>query len=82
MKTRYGVSPWIDSFADSRRPSFEQFRGDKTADIVIVGGGLTGCATAYAMAAAGLRPILLEASRVGQGSAGRSAGQQMGEPGT
>ena len=57
MKTRYGVSPWIDSFPDSRRPSFEQFRGDKTADIVIVGGGLTGCATAYAMAAATLREV-------------------------
>ena len=82
MKTRYGVSPWIDSFPDSRRPSFEQFRGDKTADIVIVGGGLTGCATAYAIAAAGLRPILLEASRIGQGSAGRSAGLLLGEPGT
>jgi len=48
---------------------------------VIVGGGLTGCATAYACAAAGLRPVVLEAGRIGWGSAGRSAGLLLSDPG-
>jgi glycine/D-amino acid oxidase-like deaminating enzyme len=48
---------------------------------VIVGGGLTGCATAYACAMAGLTPVVVEANRVGQGSAGRSAGLLLPEPG-
>ena len=39
-----------------------------TADVVIVGGGLTGCATAYAFAAAGVKVVLLEAAQVGRGS--------------
>ena len=81
MKTRYGLSPWIDSFPDTRRPSFEPFHGDKTTDVVIVGGGLTGCATAQALAAAGRKPLLLEAGRIGQGSGGRSTGLLLSEPG-
>jgi len=81
MRTRYGHAPWIESFPDTRRPTFEAFRGDKTADVVIVGGGLTGLATAHALAAAGLRPLVLEASRIGQGSAGRGSGLLIAEPG-
>ena len=81
MKTRYGLSPWIDSFPDTRRPSFEPFRGDKTTDVVIVGGGLSGCAAAQALAAAGRKPLLLEATRIGQGSGGRSTGLLLSEPG-
>ncbi len=52
-----------------------------TADVAIIGGGLTGCATAYACAVAGLKPILIEADRIGQGSAGRGAGLLLPEPG-
>ena len=50
MRTRYGVSPWIDTFPSTRRPDYPRLRGEHTADVVIVGGGLTGCATAYACA--------------------------------
>ena len=60
MRTRYGLSPWINQFPTSRRPDFPRFRGDLAADVVIVGGGLTGCAIAHACAVAGLRPVLLE----------------------
>ena len=48
---------------------------------MIVGAGLTGCATAYACVMAGLKPIVIEAGRLGQGSAGRSAGLLLPEPG-
>jgi glycine/D-amino acid oxidase-like deaminating enzyme len=81
MPTRYGDSPWIVEFPRTRRPDFPRFRGEHTCDVIIVGGGLTGCATAYACAMAGLKPIVLESDRVGQGSAGRSAGLLLADPG-
>ena len=81
MRTRYGVSPWIDLFPKSRRPEFPRLRGEHRSSVVIVGGGLTGCATAYACAVAGLKPIVLEADRLGQGSAGRGAGLLLSDPG-
>ena len=81
MRTRYGISPWIDTFPRSRRPDHPRLRGEHAAEVVIIGGGLTGCATAYACAVAGLKPILIEADRIGQGSAGRGAGLLLPEPG-
>jgi glycine/D-amino acid oxidase-like deaminating enzyme len=81
MRTRYGISPWIDLLPGSRVPDYSRLRGAQTADVVIVGGGLTGCATACACALAGIRAIVIEAERVGRGSAGRSAGLLVPEPG-
>ena len=42
--------------------------------MVVVGGGLTGCACAYAIASAGRRVVLLEADRIGAGATARSPG--------
>src|SRR5688572_29611320 len=81
MRTRYGISPWIDTFPRSRRPDHPRLRGESSADVVIIGGGLTGCATAYTCAVAGLKPVLIEGDRLGQGSAGRGAGLLLSEPG-
>ena len=81
MRTRYGVSPWIYQFPDSRRPNFPRARGELASPVVIVGGGLAGCATAYACAVAGVRAVILESNRVGQGSAGRSVGLLLPDPG-
>jgi glycine/D-amino acid oxidase-like deaminating enzyme len=81
MRTRYGISPWIDTFPRSRRPDHPRLRGDLVADVAIVGGGVTGCATAYACAVAGLEPVVIEADRLGQGSSGRNAGLLLPEPG-
>lgn len=72
--TRYGVSPWLDAVPAKRRPGFPAFRGDITAPLVIVGGGMTGCMTAYACAAAGLKVMVLEADRLGQGGTARASG--------
>ena len=66
--TKYGRSPWIDQFPKSRVPAFPRQRGAMKTGVVIVGGGLTGCATGYAFAAAGVKVVLLEAEqRVGKG---------------
>ena len=81
MRTRYGTSPWIDQFPASRVPDYARLRGDHTFDVAIIGAGLTGSATAYVCAAAGLKTIVLEAERVGRGNSGRSAGLLLPEPG-
>jgi glycine/D-amino acid oxidase-like deaminating enzyme len=62
-------------------PSYPRFHGNRTADVVVVGAGLTGCAIAYASAAAGLDTLVLEAVKVGQGATSRSAGLLSPEPG-
>lgn len=80
-RTRYGDSPWILGFPDSRRPDHPRLRGEHERDVVIVGGGLTGAATAYACAMAGLSVMVLAADRIGSGSSGRSAGLLLPEPG-
>src|SRR5947209_6784018 len=64
--TKYGRSPWVDRFPKSRIPSHPRHRGHLETDIIIVGGGMTGCATAYAFAAAGIKVALLEADRIGR----------------
>jgi len=79
--TRYGRSPWVDTFPRSRVPSYPSHKGQLTADVAIIGGGLTGCATAYAFAAAGVRVVLVEAERIGQGSSGGSSGWIEDDPG-
>lgn len=81
MRTRYGISPWIDRFPASRVPDYPRLRGAHTFDVVIIGAGLTGSATAYACASAGLKTLLLEAERVGRGTTGRSTGLLLPEPG-
>jgi glycine/D-amino acid oxidase-like deaminating enzyme len=81
MPTRYGESPWLHQFPRARRPDFPRLRGEHACDVVIIGAGLTGSATAYACAMAGLKPVVIEADRLGQGSSGRSAGLLLVDPG-
>src|SRR5215813_2030953 len=84
---RYGRVPWGDRFPASRVPSYPRFRAPRatgaveTVDVVIIGGGLTGCAAAYAFAAAGVKPILLEGDRIGRGNSIASAGWISDDPG-
>jgi len=65
---------WLDRFPKSRRPSYPAFRGQLETDVVIVGGGLTGCACAWSFAAAGVKTVVLEADRIGSGATARSLG--------
>jgi glycine/D-amino acid oxidase-like deaminating enzyme len=79
--TAYGRSPWLDRFPKSRVPSFPKQRGHLTPSVVIIGGGLTGCATAHAFAAAGVDVALVEADRIGRGATSLAAGWISDDPG-
>jgi glycine/D-amino acid oxidase-like deaminating enzyme len=68
------VPYFLDSFPRSRRPDYSRHRGDATTEVVIVGGGLTGCACALSFAGAGIKVVLLEAGRIGAGATAASAG--------
>jgi len=65
---------WLDRFPKTRRPSYPRFKGDSATDVVIVGGGLTGCACAWSFANAGIRTVLLESETLGRGGTGESLG--------
>ena len=45
-----------------------------TADVVIVGGGIIGCLTAYYLTRRGLKPIVIESDAIASGASGTSAG--------
>jgi glycine/D-amino acid oxidase-like deaminating enzyme len=65
---------WLDRFPKSRRPSHPHLRGVIETDVIVVGGGLTGCACASSFAAAGIGVVVVEADRIGAGSTAASAG--------
>jgi glycine/D-amino acid oxidase-like deaminating enzyme len=79
--TKYSTFPWVDQFPKSRVPALPHYKGEQQTDVVIIGGGLTGCATAYAFAAAGVKVVLLEAGQIGRGNTGAAAGWISEEPG-
>ncbi len=72
--TRYGRSPWLESYPKTKRPSYPKLTGNLDVPIAIIGGGLAGCATAYALAAAGQRVAIFEADRIGGGATALAAG--------
>lgn len=79
-RPRYGLSFWLDRFPRSRRPDYPRHRGHVDADVAVIGGGITGCATAYAFVAAGVKVVLFEADRIGRGSTAAATGLLMQEP--
>ena len=78
-KLRIGRPVWL---ARRGRPSrtYPILRGETTADVVVIGGGVTGAAVAWRFSEAGLRVVVLEAARVGAGSTGASTALLMQEP--
>lgn len=62
-------SLWSDSIPHGRFPALT---GETTADVAVVGGGITGVTTALLLKRAGLRVVLVEADRVGSGVSGNN----------
>lgn len=73
--TRKATTP-----ARSARAAAKPLKGDHTADVVVIGGGLTGCATAYLLADAGLKVVLLEAETLTSGATRRAMGTILPTP--
>lgn len=63
-------SVWLDEPYAPRAP----LGGDATADLLILGGGITGTAAAYFLAARGCRVALVERDVLASGATGRNAG--------
>ena len=57
---------------------YPKLEGDISADVVIVGGGFSGVATAVELCERGYKVVLIEANRVGWGASGRNGGQIIG----
>ncbi|WP_129775560.1 NAD(P)/FAD-dependent oxidoreductase [Peristeroidobacter soli] len=67
----------VSYYAASANPAPEhpQLKGDVTADVCVIGGGIAGCSTALDLAERGYKVVLLEGQRIGWGASGRSGGQ-------
>ena len=62
-------SLWL---SDSRKHSFPSVNEDLTADVIIVGGGITGIAAAFEMTERGLDVIIIDADQLLQGTTGHT----------
>ena len=71
------ISPGRSWYEDTAgpRPEYPALDGDRTCDVVIVGGGFTGLSAAVQLAKAGIDVVLIEAHRFGDGASGRNGGQ-------
>jgi glycine/D-amino acid oxidase-like deaminating enzyme len=76
MKTTVTETPPIWLWGSSREPIRAAHSGETRADVLIVGAGIAGLATAYHLAAEspGLRVVVAEAAHVGHGATARSTG--------
>jgi gamma-glutamylputrescine oxidase len=65
---------WYEDTAGPR-PAYPALDGNRTCDVVIIGGGFTGLSAAAHLAKAGTNVVLIEAYRFGDGASGRNGGQ-------
>jgi glycine/D-amino acid oxidase-like deaminating enzyme len=76
---RVGTSYWLDQYR-GRVPRFPAMHGRRRADVVVIGGGMTGCLAAHRLAQSGAEVILVEGQRIGRGSTAASTALIMQEP--
>lgn len=56
-------------------PSYSPLKGDRTADVVVIGAGYTGLSAAIHLARSGRKVAVVEAAEPGWGASGRNGGQ-------
>ncbi|WP_108001983.1 NAD(P)/FAD-dependent oxidoreductase [Mycoplana dimorpha] len=77
MSWQSPISPGISWYEATvgERPEYAPMSGSCEADVAIVGGGFTGLQAAYHLARKGVRVVLIDAHRFGDGASGRNGGQ-------
>ena len=65
------TSVWRATAPETDHPALQ---GDVAADVLVIGGGITGVTTALLLAQQGRSVVLLEAGRLGSGSTANSTG--------
>ena len=80
LKLRSGQPLWLPPRVAHRAPRHAALSGVARAEVVIVGGGITGSIAALRFAEAGVDVVLLEADRSGFGSTGASSALLLQEP--
>lgn len=71
MMTSGDTDPvWIHTEPYSKRPQFTQLGEDTSADVCIIGAGISGITTAYELVNRGVSVIMLEAREVLSGESG------------
>jgi len=79
-RLRVNTPVWLGRDSTARPTRFPKLTSKIEADVVIVGGGITGAALAWRFADAGVRVALVEAASVGRGSTAASTALLMQEP--
>lgn len=77
MKTNTGASSSIWQYPMNDIPSDGTFFKDQSADVCIIGAGITGLTTAYLLAQAGKTVVVLERANIGGGMTGRTSAHLM-----
>src|SRR5688572_27822381 len=75
---RRGRTIWLGATKPAAK--YPRLRGHLETDVAIVGGGMTGAMVAEAFTRAGVRTMVIEAARVGQGSTAASTALLLQEP--
>lgn len=65
---------WIHTEPYSRRPKFQKLAQDISADVCIIGSGISGISTAYEFVSSGAKVVMVEAREVLSGESGRTSG--------
>jgi glycine/D-amino acid oxidase-like deaminating enzyme len=81
-RLRVSAPLWLAHCTRRQGPHYPEVTKDLSADVAIVGGGVTGAAVAWMFARGGVRVAVLEAARVGRGSTAASTALLMQEPDT
>src|SRR5437763_1896331 len=79
-KLRVSLPIWLDRVSKRRVSPYPSLSGKVKADVVIVGGGVTGAAAAWMFAEAGASVIVVDRARIGCGSSAASTALLMQEP--
>ena len=77
VKTEEHTESYYAASQRDKEP-FPQLQQEVSADVCIVGGGLTGVSLAVELVERGVDVVLLEANRIGWGASGRNGGQIIG----